>query len=1393
MVQMKSTPKTPGSYPATEQQFGPQFKVAHQRVQIDVDLSKNCIVGTTEMIIMPLTPHLEYIALDCKNMRIKDIIFENRRLDNFVHDDPYKKLSDSYLNNLEDDVLYNDNGIEQSHLLRKKFSEFNHNPEGSSKSQLLIKVPSSVKIMPHDVNTLAAYLGNSVGAPNITPSLKNTPSTFPGDTIYTPLTLRVDYELDHPHTGVCFDTVSSEPHLWNAYTTNSELNSSVSHWLPCIDSLDEKCTWELEISVPKRVKDIGTTKVVGARNLRKRSRRDRRSNMSSGAVDDDDDEDEEEDEEDEEEEDGAAYNEFMNSEITVVCSEMATKKVTAHPMDMAKKTVSFQIFTPVAPHHIGWAVGAFRVLELPSILHADEDEDIDELKMHQQEQALADDTRDEIPIFVYTLPTPDMDEKTVLNSTLVCQEIMDFYSKEFGSYPFTSYSLVFLPTLTAEYMDFTSATFFNSRILYPPDVIDLIFPTTNTLAWGLANQWSGVNITPLELNDLWCVIGMAGYMVSQLIRKLMGLNEYKYRIKMAAEAIVEQDWEKQPIGSYFDSASLPVSTISNDLSFIKLKAPMVLFILDRRMTKTERSFGMSRVLPKIYLQAMSGELTNNSLSSAHFQRVCERVNKNRLETFFKQWVYGSGVPIFRITQRFNKKRMAVEMGIRQVQMQELGVGKIVGEESFHSSAMEYLRDQEKYPTQVFTGSMTIRIHEADGTPYEHIVELKDVFTKLDIQYNTKYKRLKRRRKVNKVTKEAKDEVKEDMNDEDNGNEDIVLINCMGDVLTSKDDCNKWSLTDPITTSEGDDLQQQNEAFEWIRIDADFEWICKVHINQPDYMFASQLQQDRDVEAQIESVRFFEDLIINSSSNSLVYSSILTRTAMDPKYFHGVRVAACRALSKFVIENNEPTEFTGGPRHLIKIFRELFCYNDSNIPKNNDFSDYQKYMLQKSIPKFLALVRNDEGVCPSFVKQFLLDVVRYNDNSGNIYNDTFYVSQLLESLVNCTLSDVIDENHVQEVMNEIQRFYNLDQWMPSYQHLIATSIKTQRLKLSVHGLYHYDSFSQLLSSTILDNQADERSTVCHSRDGKQDAVLEDFKILLVIGGIKNKEVLKYFFENLCFHPDPYIRTKLVDVFIGAIDLISAKFHISDLEDDIEYMINEICPSEPDMASGSIVVEDFTKEIAQRKETQMRSSIHGMISLIRRRFKDYQPLRTILWDVLHSPLLNVYQRKRLFDAANVIYQLYDAYNITLPTPRDKKLICKNIGNNHVVIKREGILKVHIAPLKLKSEAKTTPTTIKISFSKKTSHKAAAPTATTAAAITSSPAPKPKAKPSSVAGKITKVGSLPLRFVKISTATNSVHVSAVPHNPNVSIVKSTRRILSVKLKFPQNSEQKKEHQKN
>jgi hypothetical protein len=142
---------------------------------------------------------------------------------------------------------------------------------------------------------------------------------------------------------------------------------------------------------------------------------------------------------------------------------------------------------------------------------------------------------------------------------------------------------------------------------------------------------------------------------------------------------------------------------------------------------------------------------------------------------------------------------------------------------------------------VFSGSMTIRIHEADGTPYEHIVEIKEGITKFDIPYNTKYKRLKR-------NKRQKERAAASTGDPNSETQDDVLLYCLGDVLQTEEEVQDWKLVD---WSKEDEERMGQESYEWIRMDADFEWICKLSLVMPGYMYLSQLQQDRDVVAQLE--------------------------------------------------------------------------------------------------------------------------------------------------------------------------------------------------------------------------------------------------------------------------------------------------------------------------------------------------------------------------------------------------------------------------------------------------------------------------------------------------------------------------------------------------------------
>ena len=108
------------------------------------------------------------------------------------------------------------------------------------------------------------------------------------------------------------------------------------------------------------------------------------------------------------------------------------------------------------------------------------------------------------------------------------------------------------------------------------------------------------------------------------------------------------------------------------------------------------------------------------------------------------------------------------------------------------------------------------------------------------------------------------------------------------------------------------------------------------------------------------------------------STILVRTLMDGRYFHGIRTAAAAALSKSAKDELDWI----GLYHLERVFQEFFCFPDSSMTRSNDFSDRPTYYIQRAIPRAIAKVRDNSGRAPLRTRTFLFEKLRYNDNSNN---------------------------------------------------------------------------------------------------------------------------------------------------------------------------------------------------------------------------------------------------------------------------------------------------------------------------------------------------------------------------------------------------------------------------
>lgn len=219
------------------------FHVAHQKVSLDVNLSDWSLEGWTELTIVPIDPFLKQIRLDCRQCRVLGVTINDKKTSNFYREDILGSAN-----------MFKDSTINQHHQYREQIEPL---MQESLSGELFIPFPKGFKLTPQDPTSDSIMAGASGYM-----------------SAYAPITIKVDFSLRNPNTGINFvggiDSMIKKPY-WHAYTTQQPLGQATSSWLPCIDGIWDPCTWQIEISVPRTVRDIGNPKPIFNTKNNKRS------------------------------------------------------------------------------------------------------------------------------------------------------------------------------------------------------------------------------------------------------------------------------------------------------------------------------------------------------------------------------------------------------------------------------------------------------------------------------------------------------------------------------------------------------------------------------------------------------------------------------------------------------------------------------------------------------------------------------------------------------------------------------------------------------------------------------------------------------------------------------------------------------------------------------------------------------------------------------------------------------------------------------------------------------------------------------------------------------------------------------------------------------------------
>lgn len=548
-------------------------------------------------------------------------------------------------------------------------------------------------------------------------------------------------------------------------------------------------------------------------------------------------------------------------------------------------------------------------------------------------------------------------------------EAFEFYEELLTTrYPFTCYKQVFVDELDTEVAAYATMAILSTHLLHSIAIIDQTFDTRKMMSKAIAEQFFGCFITMHNWSDTWLAKGIAEYLCGLYSKKCFGNNDYREWIQSELAEVMR--YEEQFGGVILDAsrppAPLSVAGATNLASGTLAGGGSAFGQSQAGLGKTP---DMMQYFPIKSLHCLSPRYTEVMRKKAHLiiRMLEHRIGQELLlQVFNKQLALATNAATTKIgaglwhqllisTDIFVKAIFTAtgkDMSVFMDQWVRTG-----GHARFHLTSffnrkrntieLELRQDcvQQK-GVRKYVGPLLVQLQELDGT-FKHTLQVENNVVKADIVCHSK----SRRNKKKKIPLWTGEEVDMD--------------------LTPMDDS-------PVL---------------WIRLDPEMTILRSVNIEQPDFQWQFQLRHERDVTAQMESILALE------KHATMATRIALTDTIENDQCFYKVRCRAAHCLTK-VVNSLGPSLQAPPAINIMSMFRRMFgSFSAAHIVKQNNFSNFQHYFLQKTIPVALAGLRNVHGICPTEVIRFVVDLFKYNDNSRNHYSDNYYRAALVDALGN----------------------------------------------------------------------------------------------------------------------------------------------------------------------------------------------------------------------------------------------------------------------------------------------------------------------------------------------------------------------------------------------------------
>jgi aminopeptidase N len=218
-------------------------------------------------------------------------------------------------------------------------------------------------------------------------------------------------------------------------------------------------------------------------------------------------------------------------------------------------------------------------------------------------------------------------------------------------YPWHQYAQIIIDDFMWGGMENTTATTMNTTLLVDERAADEMSPD-GTVAHELAHQWFGDLVTCRDWQHIWLNEGFATFLENVYVGVAKGRDARENELEDMAEAIrsIDRTMGRSPI---VGPDRYPTNVYS--------RGAWVL-----RMLQEVLGEGPFWRTMKEYLTRFG----QRSVESREFELVVQDVTGQNLDWFFRQWIYGAGLPKLRIEKTWDDGGNMLTVRVSQVQKQD---------------------------------------------------------------------------------------------------------------------------------------------------------------------------------------------------------------------------------------------------------------------------------------------------------------------------------------------------------------------------------------------------------------------------------------------------------------------------------------------------------------------------------------------------------------------------------------------------------------------------------------------------------------------------------------------------------------------------------------------------